>query len=84
MRITKYTRKLSFCCYVALNVQPVGEQNRYGLVWAVVINPSGLPINDESRNDAHIASTGVRLYQRTPKVATQKETKQESSHRNVG
>jgi len=27
-----------------------------------MINPPKLPINDEARNDAHIASTGVRLY----------------------
>jgi len=27
-----------------------------------MINPSQLPINDEARNDAHIASKGVRLY----------------------
>jgi len=27
-----------------------------------MINPPELPINDEGRNYAHIASTGVRLY----------------------
>jgi len=27
-----------------------------------MINPPELPINDEARNDAHIASTGVRLH----------------------
>jgi len=27
-----------------------------------VINPSELPIDDEARNKAHMASTGVRLY----------------------
>jgi len=27
-----------------------------------MINPPELPINDEVRNDAHIASTGVRLH----------------------
>jgi len=37
-------------------------KNRYGLVWAVMINPSELPIDDETRNEAYIASTGVRLY----------------------
>jgi len=26
-------------------------------------NPPELPINDEARNETHIASTGVRLYQ---------------------
>ena len=29
---------------------------------AVIINPLTLPISDNARNDAHIASTGVRLY----------------------
>jgi len=37
-------------------------QNRYGLVWAVTINPPELPTNDEDWNDAHIASTGMRLH----------------------
>jgi len=39
-----------------------------------MINPPELPINDEARNYAHIASTGVRvwLYQRTPRVASSK------------
>jgi len=27
-----------------------------------MINPPELPMNDEARNDAHIASAGVRLY----------------------
>jgi len=27
-----------------------------------MINPSELPIDDETRNEAYIASTGVRLY----------------------
>jgi len=34
-----------------------------------MINPPELPINDEARNDANIANTGVRLYQCTPRVA---------------
>jgi len=38
------------------------RKNRYRLVWAVMINPPELPIKDEARNEAHIASTGVRLY----------------------
>ena len=29
---------------------------------AVMIRPPELPINDEARNEAHIASTGVRRY----------------------
>jgi len=28
----------------------------------MMINPPELPIDDEARNEAHIASTGVRLY----------------------
>jgi len=39
-----------------LYVQLLGGQNRC----AVIINPPELPINDEDRNEAHIASTGVR------------------------
>jgi len=27
-----------------------------------MINPPELPVDDEARNEAHIASTGVRLY----------------------
>ena len=37
-------------------------KNRYGRVWANTVNPPELPINDEARNEAHIARTGVRLY----------------------
>jgi len=45
-----------------LYVQLLGVQKRYRLVCAVMINPPELPINDEARNEAHIASTGVRRY----------------------
>jgi len=38
-----------------------GGQNRYGLVRAVMINPPELPINDEARNEAHIASICVTV-----------------------
>jgi len=31
-------------------------------VWSIVINPPEMPIDDEARNEAHIANTGVRLY----------------------
>ena len=48
------------------------EQNRYGLVRDFMINLPESPINDEVGNDAHIASTGVRLHYRTPRVATTK------------
>ena len=34
----------------------------YGLVWAVMINPPELPINDEARIEAHIAKSDVPLY----------------------
>jgi len=40
-----------------------------------MINPAELPINDEARNDAHIASTEVQLHERTPRVATSKNGK---------
>jgi len=43
-----------------LYVQLLEGQNRYALVCAVMINPPELPINDEARNEAHIASKGVR------------------------
>jgi len=45
-----------------LYVQLLVGQNRYGLVWAVMINPPELPIIDEARNDTHIQTTRVRLY----------------------
>jgi len=46
--------------YVGL--QLVSRKNRYGLVSAIMINPPELPSDDEARHEAHIASTGVRLY----------------------
>ena len=59
-------RKKNFIFYYATVslyvVQLLGGQNRYVFVWAVMINPPKLPINDEARNDAHTGSTGVRLY----------------------
>jgi len=39
---------------------------------ATGLNPPELPISDEVRNDAHIATTGVKLHWRTPRVATSK------------
>jgi len=60
MRI-KYGRKPPFFIMWLLYVQLLGGQNRYGLVLAVMINPPELP-NDEAQNDAHRASTDVRLY----------------------
>jgi len=45
-----------------LYVQLPSRKNRYGLVCAIMINPPELPIDDEAGNEAHIASTGVRLY----------------------
>jgi len=61
MRI-KYATKLSFCIMWLLYVQLLGRQKGCELVWADTINPPELSINDEARNDAHIPSTGVRLY----------------------
>jgi len=34
-----------------------------------MINQPKLPINDETRNDADIASAGVRLHECTPRAA---------------
>jgi len=45
-----------------LYVQLLGGKNRYGLACAVMINPAELPVNDQARNEAHIASTCVRVY----------------------
>jgi len=58
----KYARKLLFFIKWLFYVQLLRGQNKYRLVWAVITNPLELPINDEARKDAHIASTGVRLY----------------------
>jgi len=33
-----------------------------GLVWAVVITPPEMPINDKARNNARSSITGVRLH----------------------
>ena len=52
-----------FCFFMwLLYVELLEGQNRYELVCAVMINPPELPIYDEARNEAHIASTGVRRY----------------------
>ena len=40
----------------------LGGQSRYvlvGLFWSILLNRQ---LNEEARNDAHVASTGVRLY----------------------
>jgi len=51
----------------------------WGFVWrgeshqstpvATGLDPPELPISDEARNNAHIASTGIKLHLRTPRVA---------------
>ena len=58
----KYARKFSFFIMWLLYVQLLSTKNRYSLVWAIMINPPELPVDDEARNEAHIASTGVWLY----------------------
>jgi len=59
----KYARKFSFFIMWLLYVQLLrGEKNRCGLVCAVMSNPPEMPINDEARNEAYIASTCGRLY----------------------
>jgi len=57
----KYAGKLSFFVMWLLYVQLLVGQKRYGLVWAVMINLPELPINDEARNDAHIANIDLWL-----------------------
>jgi len=44
-----------------LYAQLLRRENRHGLVLAIMINPLELPISDEVRYEAHIASSGVRL-----------------------
>ena len=61
MRV-KYAIKLSFFIMWLLYVQLLSTKKKYGLVWAVMIDPPELPINDIARNDAHIARTSVQLY----------------------
>ena len=54
-------RKKSFVFFMwLLHVQLLEGQNRNGLACVVMICPPELPIDDEARNEAHIASTGVR------------------------
>jgi len=49
--------------YVAVICKGGGRAKQIrACVLAVMINPPELPIHDETRNDAHIANTGVRLY----------------------
>jgi len=60
MRI-KYASKFVFY-YVAVICTITKGKDRYGLVRAVMINPPELPINGKARNEAHIASAGVRLH----------------------
>jgi len=45
--------------------------------------PPELPVNGEARNDAHIASTDMRLYERTPRVATPKKRNGKVMHQKV-
>ena len=37
-------------------------EKRYGFVRAVMTNPPEMPINDETRNEVHIATIAVQLY----------------------
>ena len=61
-----WVRKITFFIMWLLYVQLLVGQNSYGLVWAVMINLPEMPINDEDRNDAHIANT---VQHRCPPVA---------------
>ena len=51
----------------------MGEQNRYGLVWAFMLNPAELPINDEPQICLGIYADALKqaqMYKRAPRVAT--------------
>jgi len=61
MRI-KFATKFSFFNMWLLYVQLLSRKNRYGLVWAITINPPELPIDDDARDETRIASTGVRVH----------------------
>jgi len=54
--LMKYARNSCFF-YVAVTCKTTGGQNKYGHIGAITINPPELSINDEARNDAHIART---------------------------
>jgi len=62
----KYAKKLSLFMMWLLHVQVLGGQNRYGLVWAVMVNPPEQPINDEARNIAHTTYASSSVRQRWP------------------
>jgi len=57
MRI-QYARTFSFF-YVAVICTTTGGPNRYGLVYAVTINPAEQPINDQARNEAQVCRATV-------------------------
>jgi len=72
LKFVKYTiienahkvRKKSSLFMLLLCVQLLGTRTdtAYRLMCAVMINPLELPTNDKARNEAYIASTGVRRY----------------------
>jgi len=49
------------------------EKNRYGLVWAVRINPPELPVNDEARNEAHIVLSWCKQSKSQPEYSQNPE-----------
>jgi len=65
-------------CKMAVKYETTAVQNRWGLVWAVMLNLPELPFDGKAwispgiHAAAHIASTGVQLYQSTPRVSTSK------------
>jgi len=61
-----------------LYVQLLWEQNRYGLVWAIMINPPELPIGDEARM-MHILQTQVCGYISKCPGLPHQQTKRETS-----
>jgi len=71
-------RKKTFVFYYVsdwlLHVQLRGKQDRYWLVWAIMIDLPELPISEEARNDEHIASTAVLAHPGLPHQETKRET----------
>jgi len=64
LKLAEQREKTFVVHYVAIICTTNGETEQMRACGVVMIHPPELPINDEARNDARIASTGVRLYRR--------------------
>ena len=58
----KVRKKVFVFSYVGVICTIATGKEQIRLLWADKINPPELPINGEARNEAHIASIGVRRY----------------------